>query len=112
MSEPRLKSGIWVQAHARRCMIEGAAATVARRGDEDAGDILLKLNNLSGGFQVLARAFRGDGKRIWMRATGKDWTPEADADAAIARRIARDPDLWVLEIEDRQGRHFLGDPVE
>ncbi|NWH09227.1 MAG: DUF1491 family protein [Alphaproteobacteria bacterium] len=111
MSEPRLKSEIWVKAHIRICMVAGAYAVVVRKGDPDAGDILLKLNDLAGGFEVLARATDAKGARVWLRVTGPAPVKEADAEAAIARRLSRDPDLWVIEIEDRARRAFLGDPI-
>ena len=45
-------------------------------------------------------------------ACGPDWVEEADADAYIDRRVKNDPDLWVLEIEDREGRAFLDEKIE
>ncbi len=40
---PRLASGLWVHACIRRCMHEGLHATQMRKGDPDAGAILIKV---------------------------------------------------------------------
>lgn len=113
---PRLKSGIWVSAYIRKVQAEGAFAAVVGHGDDDAGAILLKLNSLDGNAAVLARAYDFEGGVFWRRATGGDsgtgFVPEADADAYIARERNVDPDVWVVEVEDREGRHFLDDRVE
>ena len=37
---------------------------------------------------------------------------EVDLDRYIERATRIDPDLWVVEIDDREGRHFLTEPVE
>ncbi len=75
------------------------------RGDATAGAVLVKCNTLDGRAVALRR--RTDllrGNRVWMElASG----PEADVDAAIARQRGFDPDLWVIEVEDRAGRHLL-----
>jgi hypothetical protein len=110
--EPRLNAGLWVDAHIRRCWSNGVPAMLVRRGDDTAGIVLLKLNRLDDGCTVLAPATGLDGERIWFRASGETPVAESDADAYIARRLDGDPDLWVIEIEDRDGRHFLDDPVE
>ena len=109
--EPRLKAEIWVKAHIRRCWSAEVPAMVVRRGDETAGTVLLKLNRLDGSCIVLAPARQPDGSRMWLQATGPEPVPEADGDAYIARELRRDPDLWVIVIEDRAGRHFLDVPV-
>ncbi len=109
--EPKLKADIWVKAYVRRCAVAGAAAFVVRRGDPHAGIVLVKLNPLDGTATVFSPARLGDGTPVWMRGTGPDPVEEGQADAYIERQVKFDPDLWVVEVEDRQGRHFL-DEVE
>jgi hypothetical protein len=111
--EARVKTGIWVGAFVRRVGLDGTPILVARRGDADAGLVLIKVNRLEEpGCVVYSPSRDLDGNRIWRMATGPAPVPEADADTYIARQTKFDPDLWVLEIEDRAGRHFLDEPVE
>jgi hypothetical protein len=109
MVVPRLKAELWVKAQIRICEAQGAQAFVLRRGDETAGSVLLKVNRLDGRAFVLEPATGPDGARLWTRLAKAE--TEGEADAAIARAVKRDPDLWVIEIEDREGRHFLTEPV-
>jgi hypothetical protein len=109
--EPRLKTGFWVQALIRRCAVQAVPAVVVRHGFEDAGAVLLKINGLQGQCYVLSAGSDLEGDRVWRRATGPGLVAEAEADGYIAREAKRDPDLWVIEIEDRALRHFLDDPV-
>ena len=111
MTEPRLKARIWVAAYIRKVQAAGAFAAVVRHGDDDAGTVLLKLNSLDGRASVLARGYDAMGTRVWRRATGEAPVPEADADAYLARERGIDPDIWVVEVEDRDGRHFLEEAV-
>jgi GMP synthase (glutamine-hydrolysing) len=102
--EPRLKTGLVVQAALRLATAQAIPIFVVRRGDADAGAILLKLNRLEHGFTVLAQTRTLEGELVWMRATGAEPVEEQTADAYIERQVKRDPDLWVVEIEDRGGR--------
>ena len=78
-------------------------ATVARKGQATGGTLLLKVNQLENGCRVLSQMRDLDGKLGWMAAFKGELVAEAEADAYIARAVKRDPDLWVVEIEDRHG---------
>ena len=98
--EARLKSGIWIKALIRRCDLAAIPIAVLARGDGDAGAILLKFNGGAANCSVLTQARGQDGELLWMRATGADPVTEVDADSYIARQRVRDPDIWVVEIEN------------
>jgi hypothetical protein len=104
----RLAAGLWVSAYLRRLAAEGIAAYVLRRGDAVAGAVAVKLATRDGRARAFARGWDpATGVRAWMTlAEGA----EAEVDAVLAREARRDPDLWVIEVEDRLGRHLLGEP--
>ena len=107
----RLKSEIWIKAYLRRCAADGAQAVVVRHGDDDAGAIFIKVSRLDGTARVFGPAPAGMDHaaedRRWTTRLGGGDRPEAEADAFLAREAEFDPDLWVIEVEDRAGRDFL-----
>ncbi len=103
MCEPRLKTEIWVKAQLRICDGLMLPVVVVRRGDADAGQVLLKRNRLDGGCDLLARRFDANGARVWMAVVRG---LEAACDAYVARESNIDPDLWVLEVEDPENRYL------
>jgi hypothetical protein len=100
MSEPSLKAEIWIKAQIRLCDINLIPAMVTRRGDSDAGAILLKLNRLDAGVEVFCQTRDTEGNHAWMRGTGEGLVSDIEAEAYIAKQMQYDPDIWVLEIED------------
>lgn len=107
-----LTTSVWVSAQVRLCDRAFMPATVVRRGDPDAGTVLLKLNRFAAGVTVFTQASSmGSDEPLWSRGTGPSPVTEAEADAYIARQVQRDPDVWVLEIEDRKGVYKLDGKV-
>jgi hypothetical protein len=104
MTEGRIATELWVMAHIRRCITQGIVATVVKRGDDWGGAVVIKLNLLGPGCRVLTQSRDIDGDIAWLQAKDGAILSDAEADEYIARQTARDPDLWVLEIEDRDGR--------
>jgi hypothetical protein len=110
----RLKSAIWVSAYLRRCNIEGAFAVVRRHGADEAGAIFIKVSRLDGSAVLFGpasqTAFDDDhvADRLFTAVLGGEApVPEADIEVRLTREIKFDPDLWIVEVEDRAGRHFL-----
>jgi hypothetical protein len=109
----RLKSAIWVAAYVRRCQIEGAYAVVRRRGAEEAGAIYIMINRLDATVDLFGPAPQSafdDAKpadRAFTPLLKVQPAPEADAEAYLAREIRFDPDIWIVEVEDKAGRNFL-----
>jgi len=100
-----LVTSFWVQAYLTRLRIRDIQGFVVAHGDDDAGAVLVKLNTLNGQAVALQRGFDVmSGARQWVELIAGD---EADVDAAITRQCGFDADLWVIEVEDRQGRHLL-----
>jgi hypothetical protein len=110
MYSPRLKTEIRVAAHVRRVQAAGAFAHIAKRGDPDAGAIAVKV--------FIGRPSSGPVARLFLQSTNIDgessWTeafdgpaPEEKVDERLTKERRIDPDLWIIEIEDREGRGFL-----
>jgi hypothetical protein len=111
----RIGSEVWVRSYLRRCSAAGIPAAIVHHGDDRAGAIFLKINHLDGRAQLFVPAPAGlaemeDDRRFVAHADGIA-SPETDIDAYLARQVDFDTDLWVIEIEDRQGRHLLDDEI-
>lgn len=104
-----LKTSMWAYALLRRATGGGAYAVLAKKGDGDAGACLVLVNTLDG-MATLYRPIRNaNGERVWLPKGPEN---ARELDAYIGKQIALDPDLWVIEIEDKAGRHFLTEPIE
>ena len=108
----RLRSDIWVAAYLRRCEIEGAYATLRRRGAPEAGAIFVVVDRLDGRVALFGAAPQTETgvsgiDRVWMRAHPDPWTDALSLDERLRKEARFDPDLWIVDVEDRPGRSFL-----
>ena len=110
----RLRSDVWVAALVRRAFAAAAAATVVHHGADEAGAIFVAVDRLDGAVDLWGPAPQSDfdeassGDRRFERLLAGATRAEAQARVASERRF--DPDLWLVEVEDRQGRHFIEPP--
>ena len=105
MTDPRLTTGFWVSAYLNRLRLSEIPAYVTAKGDATAGAVIVKVATLDGQARAFQRSFDlTTDTRIWVTlATG----PEPQVDDLLTRQRARDPDLWVIELEDKAGRTLL-----
>lgn len=105
----RLTAAFWVQAYLRRLALENIPAYILAHGDDTAGAVLVKLATLDGKARLFQRGFDlQTGDRVWQQL---EQGTEEQIDTTLQRQLGFDPDLWVIELEDRAGRHFLDDYV-
>lgn len=107
----RLRSDIWVGAYMRRCESAGVYVVLVKRGDAHAGAIYLCVNHLNGSVALYGPAPAGIAEtsvdRRWTNCFAKLVVSEGEAQAYLTRQVDFDPDIWILEVEDKKGRHFL-----
>jgi hypothetical protein len=109
----RLPTRIWIEALVRRAELAGASAFIVQHGDDARGDVLVKVSRLNGLAAVYAPSMSLEGERVFLNLAVQGVGPdEAGVEEYVRRAKARDSDLWIVEIEDREGRHFLTEPVE
>jgi hypothetical protein len=99
LTEPRLASSVQVSAFIRLASVGGDFATVLRKGDAVAGAILL-IGLVRGKNPVLFERFPSlDGSTPWQQLGAQDSENETEITERWQKRAARDPDLWVIELD-------------
>ena len=109
MTEERLPTHIWVDAHLRRCSVAAVPTVVIHKGEKMGGTVMLKVYQAGIGCRLLSQMRDLDGKLSWYPAHKEDINEEREADEHIRRAVDRDPDLWVIEMETRDGTIPLDD---
>jgi hypothetical protein len=108
----RLRSDIFAAALIRRAEAQGAVAMLRRRGAAEAGALFIKLDRLDGRAAVFGPAPQSEAlpdgvDRLFSKVHADEFVDPAEAEARLKREIIFDPDLWIVEIEDRDGRVFV-----
>mgnify|MGYP001952768627 FL=1 len=93
-----------MQAYLRRLSLANIPAFVTAKGDATAGAVLIKQAPLDGTATLFQRSYDLDGNRVWVTLAQGE---ERAVDESIMRQRSFDPDIWVIEVEDRTGRHLL-----
>ncbi|WP_298919356.1 DUF1491 family protein [uncultured Roseobacter sp.] len=104
----RLTARFWIDAYLARLRVHDIPAFIVAHGDDTAGSILVKVNKLDGQATVYHRSYNlMEDSREWSILEQGD---DVEVDASVNRQRGFDPDIWVIEVEDRQGRHLLDQP--
>ncbi len=107
----RLRTDIWIQAYVRRCFVEGLWAAVSRKGDPDAGAVMVRLDCLDGTVRLYAPApggaFDDNGDRRWTELFGDSETASIEIAEYLEKQLRYDPDLWIVDVENRLGESLL-----
>jgi len=109
----RLKSALWVAAYLRRCQVEGVFAVMRRRGAEEAGAIFVRVSRLDGTSDLFGPAPQSafdaapGAARAFSASLAGGPAPDAAVETYLSRELKFDPDIWIIEVEDRAGRNFL-----
>lgn len=106
MDDDRLPTDFMISAQIRTAAREGVPIVVRRRGDNGIGTIVLKINLLNGTARVLTQV-RFNDEIVWNPVNKTDPMNDVDAEKYMNRQAEIDPDSWLIEIEDKQGRHWF-----
>ncbi len=111
----RVKTEIWVKAYLRRAMSEGIAGYIAASGDDYAGAVFIHIDNLGGSHWLFGPAPAGleesSHERRWTSCFNEAPVSKQRAEEYLFQQKKYDPDLWIVELEDKHGRHFLDDQL-
>lgn len=103
--DDNLPTELWVMAHVRQCHSKGIPVYVTKRGAYSSGTVMLKIIAPGQGMQLLNQSRDENGNLAWMDIFEGASTDETKVDQYIQRAVQRDPDIWVIEVEDKQGRN-------
>jgi len=100
--ENRIPTYLWVEAEIRRIQSQGLPVYVAHRGDKTGGTVIQKIANMAGDCKLIGQQRDLSGQLVWIHLLQDEIVSEFEADKYIKKSIERDPDLWVVEIEDKE----------
>jgi hypothetical protein len=111
VTEPRIRTSLWVQSQLRVCDLRNIPFVVRRSGDVDAGAIVLLISRRDGGVVALSQTRDDLGRLAWLRPLGTEPVEASKAEEFVTRTVKRDPDVWVIEIEDYRNEYVPDGPI-
>ncbi len=109
MSEARLTSAMLASGLSRQANALGGFAAILAKGDPTSGALLVQILEKGRFFGLFERLLDPSGAYLWT-ATGPQSTENKDLfDPYLARRRARDPDLWIIELDVPDAERFIAD---
>ena len=110
MSEARLASSFEVGALRRLAEAAGGSAIVARKGDDERGQILLLIHERGAYVIFLERTLQSSGRYAWERVGPTSDCAET-IDSFVQRRVKFDSDLWLVDLDIPHGERFIAEIV-
>ena len=105
----RLPTELWVSMHLRLCATKAIPVYVAHKGAYATGTVMVKIvmrgQRKDSCCKLLNQSRDVDGNMGWMDIYDGEIVDEPRADAYIQKAIQRDPDVWVIEVEDESGKN-------
>ena len=111
----RMKSELWVKSYLRARAGQNVMAVLSRRGDVDAGAIFILVDMMDGSCHLYGPAPAGlevvSSERRWVDCIGEEVVERAQALDYLRSQSDMDPDIWIVEVEDKLGRNFIDDEI-
>lgn len=107
----RLPSGVVVSALLRRVNDAGGIGMVLGKGDAQAGGILVIVSERGGEPRFLERGIGFDGATALIETGPRDSADPQESADYWRRRRARDPDLWVIELDIADAERFAAETI-
>lgn len=98
--EARIPTHLWVESKLRELSAQGVGVYITHKGEKMDGLVLLKVTNMQGQCKLLTQQRDLEGVMGWVNVFDNDVIEESTADDYIGRSQNRDPDQWVIEIEN------------
>jgi hypothetical protein len=108
---PRLASGLLVNALIRRVNAAGGSAMVLAKGDAEAGAMLVLALEKGANPRFFERGIGPSGRSALLPSGPALFDGEAAVSAYWQQRRARDPDLWVVELDIAEAERFAAETI-
>tara|TARA_A100001011_G_scaffold378785_1_gene443967 strand:- start:238 stop:582 length:345 start_codon:yes stop_codon:yes gene_type:complete len=104
MINVRLTSTFWVSVFRRKLESHGIPIFIIKKGDSQAGSIIIRVSDLQGRSQIFVQEPTADGERAWVELTnGLD----TEIEEVLAKQKKFDSDVWIIEVEQSRGNSVV-----